>query len=135
MLQQIILLLSSKSFFGSWFSADKIGALIAAELLPTSYWARDHQYIDFFYCKQVACCFYFISFLNDFPFSTVIKITKPPPKVGAWSALQPYLDKLLNKALQAPSLGGSCVIPITVLNEKSFKICNKEINAIPYSLD
>ena len=70
-----------------------------------------------------------------FKFSTVIKITKPPPKVGAWSALQPYLDKLLNKALQAPSLGGSCVIPITVLNEKSFKICNKEINAIPYSLD
>ena len=43
---------------------------------------------------------------------------KPPPRDGAWSALlhifKADLDRLLNKALQAPSLGGGCVIPISV---------------------
>ena len=46
---------------------------------------------------------------------TLIGVTQPPPKVGAGSAilnscLKPDLDTLL----QEPSLGGDCVIPITV---------------------
>ena len=39
---------------------------------------------------------------------------------------KPDLDRLLNKALQAPSFGGGCVIPITVpysvKNKSKFKI-------------
>ena len=38
---------------------------------------------------------------------------------------KPDLDRLLNKALQAPSVGGGCVIPITVPYYQIMLVVNK----------